>query len=43
MRQNALFEPDEGGWNWTMQWSFDAQQTWTDVYRIRATPWEDSD
>jgi len=38
-RRIIFFAPDEGGWNWVQQWSFDEGETWTDVYRIRATPW----
>jgi len=40
-RRIIFFEPDENGWDWMMQMSFDAGESWTDVYRIRATPWED--
>ena len=40
-RRIIFFEPDENGWNWVMQMSFDAGESWTDVYRIKATPWED--
>ena len=40
-RRIIFFEPDEGGWNWAMQWSQDGGETWFDVYRIRATPWAD--
>jgi hypothetical protein len=34
-----FFAPDENGWNWVQQWSFDGGDNWTDVHRIRATPW----
>jgi len=39
-RRIIFFAPDESGWNWVQQWSFDNGETWTDVYRIRATPWQ---
>lgn len=42
-RRIIFFEPDEGGWDWVQQWSFDDGETWTDVYRIRATPWPGSE
>jgi hypothetical protein len=38
-RRIIFFEPDENGWNWVQQWSFDGGASWTDVYRIKATPW----
>ncbi len=37
-RRITFYPPDEGGWNWTMEFSFDGGDTWTEVYRIRATP-----
>jgi hypothetical protein len=36
-----FFAPDDNGWNWVQQWSFDGGENWTDVYRIRATPWQE--
>ena len=39
-RRIIFFEPDATGWNWVQQWSFDAGETWVDVYRIRATRWQ---
>ena len=36
-RRIVFFEPDEHGWSWVQQWSFDGGESWTDVYRIRAT------
>ena len=39
-RRIIFFTPDENGWSWVQQWSFDDGKTWTDVYRIRATPFE---
>jgi len=38
-RRIIFFEPGSDRWNWAMQWSFDEGETWTDVYRIVATPW----
>lgn len=39
-RRITFFPPDDNGWNWVMEMSFDAGETWTPVYRITATPWE---
>jgi len=39
-RRIIFFEPDEDGWSWVQQWSFDGGETWTDVYHIRATRFE---
>jgi len=39
-RRIIFFAPDDGGWDWVQQWSFDDGETWTDVYRIRATRWD---
>lgn len=39
-RRIIFFAPDENGWSWVQQWSFDGRKTWTDVYRITATPFE---
>lgn len=39
-RRIIFFEPDDEGWSWVQQWSFDDGATWIDVYRIRATPWD---
>ncbi len=38
-RRIIFFAPHQGGWNWVQQWSLDEGATWTDVYRIQATPW----
>lgn len=38
-RRIIFFPPDDTGWNWVQQWSFDGGETWNDVYRIRATRW----
>jgi len=40
-RRILFFPPDATGWQWVQQWSFDGGQSWTDVYRISATPWQD--
>ena len=40
-RRIIFFEPHEKGWNWAMQWSMDGGETWFDVYRMEASPWED--
>lgn len=37
-RRIIFFTPDDGGWSWVQQMSFDGGESWTDVYRIRATP-----
>ena len=41
-RRIRFYAPDDGGWNWVMETSFDEGETWTEVYKIRATPWVDS-
>lgn len=33
---------DDNGWDWAMEMSFDAGETWTEVYRIKASPWDGS-
>lgn len=38
-RRIIFFPPDDAGWDWVMEWSFDEGQSWMPVYRIRATPW----
>ena len=38
-RRITFFVPNEDGWKWTMEWSFDGGETWTPVYRIKASPW----
>lgn len=40
-RRIIFFPPDDEGWDWVQQWSFDGGETWVDVYRIRATPWSE--
>jgi hypothetical protein len=41
LRRITFFPPDENGWNWQLEYSGDAGETWRVVYRIRATPYED--
>jgi hypothetical protein len=41
-RRITFFPPTDDGWNWVMEMSFDTGETWTEVYRIKATPNEDS-
>ena len=38
-RRITFYPPDDNGWNWKLEFSFDGE-TWTEVYRIRATPRE---
>lgn len=40
-RRIRFLPPDESGWNWVQQMSFDEGKSWVDVYKIRATPWSD--
>jgi len=40
-RRIIFHAPRPDGWDWVQQWSFDGGNTWTDVYRIKATPWPD--
>lgn len=42
-RRITFMVPDAAGWDWVMEWSFDEGETWTPVYKIRATPWAESD
>ena len=42
-RRITFFPPDDEGWNWVMEMSFDGGETWTAVYRIKATPWAGSE
>ena len=37
-RRITFFPPTDSGWNWVMEMSFDDGETWTEVYRIKATP-----
>ena len=36
-RRITFYPPDETGWNWRLELSFDGEN-WTEVYRMRATP-----
>ena len=36
-RRITFFPPDENGWNWKLEFSFDGGENWSDVYRIQAT------
>ncbi|MEO0424186.1 MAG: hypothetical protein AAF184_17745 [Pseudomonadota bacterium] len=38
-RRIIFYPPDDAGWRWAQQWSFDDGKTWFDVYRVQATPW----
>ena len=38
-RRITFMTPDDGGWDWVMEQSFDGGNTWVAVYKIRATPW----
>ena len=38
LRRITFFVPDDAGWDWRLEFSSDAGQTWFEVYRIRATP-----
>ena len=42
-RRIIFYAPDENGWNWAQEWSMDGGETWFEVYRIRATPWQAPD
>lgn len=37
-RRITFFPPNEEGWNWVMEMSFNNDDTWTAVYKIKATP-----
>jgi len=38
-RRITFFPPDDKGWKWTLEFMLDGEN-WTEVYRIRATPYE---
>jgi len=40
-RRIIFYAPDADGWNWAQEWSLDGGATWFEVYRIRATSWQD--
>jgi len=37
LRRITFFPPDDDGWNWKLEFSTDAGETWFAVYKIRAT------
>lgn len=37
-RRIIFYPPDDSGWDWVQQMSFDGGETWVDVYKIRAMP-----
>jgi hypothetical protein len=39
-RRITFYPVDEEGWNWKLEFSFDGGDTWTEVYRIKATPYD---
>jgi len=39
-RRITFFAPEDAGWKWVMEMSFDEGESWTAVYRISATPWD---
>lgn len=38
-RKITFFPADDNGWNWKLEFSFDGGSTWTEVYRIKASPY----
>lgn len=40
LRRITFYPPDEAGWDWTLEFSSDEGETWLEVYKIRATPYE---
>ena len=36
-RRITFFAPEENAWKWKLEMSFDEGQSWTEVYRIKAT------
>ncbi|MBT8098461.1 MAG: hypothetical protein KJO82_01860 [Gammaproteobacteria bacterium] len=41
LRRITFFPPDDDGWNWRLEFSWDDGANWTEVYRIKATPYQD--
>ena len=41
-RRITFLPPHENGWDWVMETSFDEGETWTAVYKIKATPWQET-
>jgi hypothetical protein len=42
-RRITFMPPHDNGWDWVMEMSMDGGETWTAVYKIKATPWVASD
>ena len=42
-RRIIFYPPDEEGWSWQQEWWFEQSQAWVPVYKIRATPWNESE
>ena len=42
-RRIRFYPPTSAGWDWVMEMSFDGGTNWTAVYKIKATPWEESE
>lgn len=38
LRRITFYSPDENGWDWQLEFSTDGGETWSAVYKIRATP-----
>jgi len=38
-RKITFYPADGEGWNWKLEFSFDEGGSWTEVYRIKATPY----
>ena len=38
-RKITFYPVDGEGWNWKLEFSFDEGSSWTEVYRIKATPY----
>lgn len=36
-RRITFMKPTDDGWNWKLEMSFDGEQTWVEVYKIKAT------
>lgn len=41
LRKITFMAPDENGWKWKLEMSTDEGETWSEVYRIKATPWSE--
>jgi len=40
LRRITFFPADKSGWKWKLEFSNDDGETWFEVYRISATPWQ---